>query len=276
MDSDRKSAVSSFYGGRKSSFNPLNNNVPSQSPADPDAASSFFNPGRASRASLDPLNGQQPHSAGYNSLSFLHTGREEPLRGGRDEEEHDGAWDVFADFNNTGPRYSAALGQHDERQVVLYAHLFLEVVTIALCSYQQFPQPMLKPEEDTESNTGPVEMVTVPGMGPEWQRSELRDMTKAGKREKKVESRKQKWKQWNRDERGLCGKWFKRKFLVYFLFALCVVCVHHTQSLAITLISPSLFTHMQNRHHYCNYHSTRSDFLTQRATSSLQCHWRVQ
>jgi len=73
-------------------------------------------------------------------------------------------------------------------------------------------------------------------MGPEWQRSQLRDMTKAGKREKKVESRKQKRKQWNRDERGLCGDWFKRKFLVYFLFALCVVCVHYTQSLAITVL----------------------------------------
>jgi hypothetical protein len=136
-------------------------------------------------------------------MSFLHTGREEPLRGGRDEEEQDGAWDVFADFNNAGPRYSSAF-QHDE-------------------NYQNFPKPILKPEEDAETVPGPVEMVTVPGMGPEWQRSELRDMTKAGKREKKTESRRQKWKQWIRDERGLCGSWFKRKVLVYFLFALCVV-----------------------------------------------------
>jgi hypothetical protein len=117
MESDRKSAVSSFFGGRKTSIDPLNSNIPPRSPPhfarehDPDTASSFFNP---ERASVDPLSNRQPPSAGYNSLSFLHTGREEPLRAGKDEEEQEGAWDVFADFNNTGPRYSAAFGQRDE------------------------------------------------------------------------------------------------------------------------------------------------------------------
>jgi hypothetical protein len=118
MDSDRKSAVSSFYGGRKSSIDALNVNP--NSPSTPqfgptgDGASSFFNPDRGSRGSVDLLNSGQPNSAGYNSLSFLHAGREEPLRGGRDEEEAaDGAWDVFADFNNAGPRYSEAFGQFD-------------------------------------------------------------------------------------------------------------------------------------------------------------------
>jgi len=81
---------------------------------------------------------------------------------------------------------------------------------------------MLK-AEDTEDSIGPVELVTVPGLGPEWQRDEMRDMTKAGRREKKSEARKQKWTQWNRDQRGLCGTWFTRRFLVYFVFALCVV-----------------------------------------------------
>ena len=118
MDADRKSTVSSFYGGRKNSFDALNG-VDPQSPStpfagrDPDGASSFYNPDRASRASADLLNSGQPNSAGYNSLSFLHTGREEPLRGGRDEEEPGEAWNVFADFNNTGPRYSEAIGQKD-------------------------------------------------------------------------------------------------------------------------------------------------------------------
>jgi hypothetical protein len=115
MDADRKSTVSSFYGGRKTSFGASQAIAPQSppTPGDHDAASSFFNPDRGSRASADMLGGGQPNSAGYNSLSFMHTGREEPLRGGRDEEEPAGAWDVFADFNNAGPRYSEAFGQND-------------------------------------------------------------------------------------------------------------------------------------------------------------------
>lgn len=90
-------------------------------------------------------------------------------------------------------------------------------------SYKQIEHRTLI--EDAASSVGPVELVTVPALGPEWKRSEMRDMTKAGKREKKVESRAQKWKEWNRGERGLCGRWFTRKVLVFFLFGLAVVCV---------------------------------------------------
>lgn len=91
MNPDRKSAVSSFYGD-KSSFDALNND---------------FEPGHHARP-----------SAGYNQGSFLAAGRQEPLRGGRDEEAdlgspHDQGWDVYADFNNAGPKYSTAFGQND-------------------------------------------------------------------------------------------------------------------------------------------------------------------
>jgi hypothetical protein len=69
-------------------------------------------------------------------------------------------------------------------------------------------------------------MVTVPAFGPEWKKSELRDMTKAGKREKKSEGRSQKWKAWMRDQRGLYDKkWLTRRVLVFFLFGLCVMYV---------------------------------------------------
>jgi len=199
MDSDRKSTVSSFYGGRKSSLDALNADFPS--PAErtrKDSSSSFFNPDRASRAGVDLVNS---NSAGYNRNSFFHTGREEPLKGGRDEEQAEESWDVYADFNNTGPRYSTAFTQGDK-------------------GYQQIDRPR---GEETESTVGPVELVTVPAMGAEWGRSEMRDMTKAGKREKKIESRTRKWKEWNRGERGLCGRWFTRRFLVFFLFGCAVV-----------------------------------------------------
>jgi len=130
MDYDRKSNVSSFYGGRKS-LDVLNTDFPSpthhpshsQSQAIRDDASSFFNPA-SRRGSTDLLTGggRLNHgSAGYNRNSFIHAGREEPLKGGRDEEEAaaervgEGIWDVFADFNNTGPKYSAAFGQGAEK-----------------------------------------------------------------------------------------------------------------------------------------------------------------
>jgi hypothetical protein len=109
MDSDRKSTVSSFYGARKTEA--LHQDYPPQptSGRGRDDASSFFQP---DRSSMDHLNARS--SAGYNRGSFFHAGREEPLKGGIDEEADLGnqpdAWDVYADFNNAGPRYSTAFG----------------------------------------------------------------------------------------------------------------------------------------------------------------------
>ncbi|PSS34087.1 hypothetical protein PHLCEN_2v1881 [Hermanssonia centrifuga] len=48
-------------------------------------------------------------------------------------------------------------------------------------------------------------MITVPALGPEWKASELRDMTKRGRREDAADRRAQKWKEWRRGERGLVG-----------------------------------------------------------------------
>lgn len=68
-------------------------------------------------------------------------------------------------------------------------------------------------------------MVTVPAMGAEWSKDELKNMTKRGRKEKKAEKRKQFWTEWRRDQRGLCGKYFTRRTLVFFLFALCAAYV---------------------------------------------------
>lgn len=86
-------------------------------------------------------------------------------------------------------------------------------------------EPTTPSKELDSANTAPVEMVTVPALGPEWGKSELRDMTKAGRREKKKESRKEKWKQWNRGETGMCGSYCTRKVFVWFMFGLVVVYV---------------------------------------------------
>ena len=126
MEYDRKSAVSSFYGGRRSSVDALNRDYTAPAPTSDhrsrrDSASSFFNPAATAnlpRGAAEPVHVQ---SAGYNRMSFFDAGREEPVKGGHDEYEqpNEGGWDVYADFNNEGPRYSHAfgLGQNDTRCV---------------------------------------------------------------------------------------------------------------------------------------------------------------
>lgn len=108
MDADRKSGVSSFYGARPGHGD--------DSPREQyDSGSSYYNPEQTSRQSTELLNGKK--SAGYNRKSFFDAGRVEPLKGGYDDEEMQGKgenqWDVFADFNNAGPRYSTAFGQNE-------------------------------------------------------------------------------------------------------------------------------------------------------------------
>lgn len=86
---------------------------------------------------------------------------------------------------------------------------------------------------DNDSTLAQVELVTVPALGPEWDRSEMKQMTKSGRRETKNDERRAKWKAWNRGEIGLCGtKWFTKKFLVFFIFTWCAM------SVSIYLFSP--------------------------------------
>lgn len=85
---------------------------------------------------------------------------------------------------------------------------------------------------DSDSALAPVELVTVPALGPEWDRTEMKKMTKSGRREYKNDERRAKWRAWNRGEIGLCGtKWFTRRFLVFSIFALCAMSVSPVLSL---------------------------------------------
>lgn len=224
MDYDRKSTVSSFYGGRKGSLDALNSDFPTAPPGGRarDDASSFFNPEHGGRGSVDLLSAGHG-SAGYNRGSFFYAGREEPLKGGRDEEEPDAVgnqiWDIYSDFNNAGPRYSASLS--DNKGYVLHVVSFSVRYGQSVCRYQQLPPSI--PVAKSESTVGPVELVTVPALGAEWQKSEMRAMTKAGRREEKADSRHERWTAWKRGERGMCGKYFTRKVFVFTLFGVCVV-----------------------------------------------------
>ncbi|KDQ62097.1 hypothetical protein JAAARDRAFT_30001 [Jaapia argillacea MUCL 33604] len=224
MDFDRKSAVSSFYGGRRSSFDALNSELPAPSShatpshrARVDSSSSFFNPDAvgAGPAVLP----QGAGFAGYNRMSYMDPGRVEPVKGGYDEEEAEPSnaggregpgWDIYADFNNAGPRYSTAFRKDTGRSDSSYREIGPSA-------------PRFKDEEPAVGPNGPVEMVTVPTLGPEWKADELYHASKMDRKEEKWQSRKQKWKAWNRNETGLCGSWFTRKFTAWFMFAFLVV-----------------------------------------------------
>ncbi|KAF5362878.1 hypothetical protein D9758_007018 [Tetrapyrgos nigripes] len=247
MDSDRKSTVSSFYG-RKGSMDALNNDFPSPAPnSNPystsnqhqrggvaDDASSFF--GANPNPNARPAGAAA--SAGYNRNSFFFAGREEPLKGGRDEEEDgfrresaygtgaggygagpgepvggggDPGFDIYADFNNAGPKYSSAYTSSNGYQAL---------------NGPSSPTPntaSLSKTDLSNPSTPGTELVTVPALGPEWRKDEMRDMTKTAKRARRYESRREAWKAWNRGERGICGRWFTKKMLVIVVFVVCVI-----------------------------------------------------
>ncbi|RPD56622.1 hypothetical protein L226DRAFT_615419 [Lentinus tigrinus ALCF2SS1-7] len=211
MDYDRKSTVSSFYGGRRSgdALNTDFNLPPGAARPRVDSTSSFYGAAgagnRYSRA--DAFDTQ---TAGYNQGSYFDAGRTEPVKGGDEE----APWDVYADFNNAGPRYSTAFGMGDS-------------------GYRQVPSPTPYTPGTTglardsasvagdQPAGGNVEMVTVPALGPEWKAEELRGMSKKAHRQEKMEDMATKWKMWRRGETGLCGKYFTRRFTAWFVFALC-------------------------------------------------------
>ncbi|KZT64180.1 hypothetical protein DAEQUDRAFT_679074 [Daedalea quercina L-15889] len=219
MDYDRRSAVSSFYGARKStdaldaSTSSPSLDPPRRPRVDSTAASSFYNPNRASRAGTDYIGGTP--NAGYNRSSYFYAGRTEPVKGGMDEHQsilpkQDDAFDIYADFNNAGPRYSAAFGTQD---------------TGLRGSYRQVPSPVPHSSlrEDEPFTPKDVELVTVPALGPEWKKSELRGMSSSAKRADKMESFRECFSAWNRNERGCCGPYVTRRTTSYIVFALAVI-----------------------------------------------------
>lgn len=92
-------------------------------------------------------------------------------------------------------------------------------------SYQQISSPHpTRVEED--STKGRVELVTVPALGAEWGKNELKAMTKKGRKEQKSEGFGRKWRAFNRGQYGLFGsKWLTRRTVVFIIFAVCAMYV---------------------------------------------------
>ncbi|CAE7233934.1 unnamed protein product [Rhizoctonia solani] len=194
-DFDTRSQVSSFYGRPSSQMNMDSVRRPQDAALNRrDSNSSFFRPDEHGPGDYDSTNRR---GGGYDRSSYI--GLDNP-RGdigaaGKDEE-----WDVYADFNNAGPRYNSTPFQPDTGY-----------------------RPIRENAGGSEASAAnQVELVTVPALGAEWKASELHDMTKSGRRELRAEERRKKWREFNRDQRGLCGiTWAKRTTLVWAVFLLC-------------------------------------------------------
>ncbi|KAF8713296.1 hypothetical protein RHS03_00974, partial [Rhizoctonia solani] len=201
-DFDSRSQVSSFYGRPSSQINmdsmPRQRQQPDTLGTNRrDSTSSFFRPDEYGASGLD-YDSTNRRGGGYDRASYI--GLDNP-RGdigtaGKDEE-----WDVFADFNNQGPRYATPFQQDS--------------------GYR----PIRETAGGSQASAAnQVELVTVPALGAEWKASELHDMTKAGRAEARAEERRRKWREFNRDQRGLCGiSWAKRTTLVWVIFIVCAV-----------------------------------------------------
>ncbi|EIN12431.1 hypothetical protein PUNSTDRAFT_81659 [Punctularia strigosozonata HHB-11173 SS5] len=223
MEPDRRSAVSSFYNRPRTSGDALNVEYPASYPqpdrARRDSSSTFFGTGNVAAP---------PAGAGYANrpASYFDQGpRTQPVKGLQEEDDlgADQGWDVYADFNNAGPRYSQAFGQTTAAGYHPIPTPSPATPTLADTKYEGDYAHPAQLEGGINTGDGNVELVTVPGLGPEWSKRELQEMTKKGKKKERKESALQKWREWNRDQRGCCGMQFMtRRTLVFVMFGVCV------------------------------------------------------
>ncbi|KAG8684902.1 hypothetical protein FRC08_013424 [Ceratobasidium sp. 394] len=120
-DPDTRSQVSSFYGRPSSVANvdslsrqPQQTNTPGATrDTRRDSTSSFFRPEEYGVQGLEYGTANR-RGGGYDRTSYF--GLDGPkgdvgTQGGKDEENAE--WDVYADFNNAGPRYATPFVQDD-------------------------------------------------------------------------------------------------------------------------------------------------------------------
>ncbi|KAL7414432.1 hypothetical protein BDY24DRAFT_385184 [Mrakia frigida] len=180
------------------------------------------------------------------------TREEEEEEDGYGQEEDEGrgdGWDVYADFNNTGPRYSTAPltsgissssiappsrgggGPNNDRSSKSYR---------PISTYGE-GQPIVPSGPNYSSSAKSIqggsvyggkamsaaqletsELVTVPVLGADWKRSELHSLSKQGKKEAQQEKRDRMWKRFKRDEDRQCWGASLRQLLVWGTFGLCI------------------------------------------------------
>ncbi|WRT68339.1 uncharacterized protein IL334_005315 [Kwoniella shivajii] len=134
-------------------------------------------------------------------------------------EELDEPFDVRADFDGVGPKYSERYGKK-EGSVRSGGALGMGMMDDA--SYRPVSTHVAPSgySDINKSVASREEMISVPMLGPEWQKSELHELSRRGQAELKGEQRTKAWREWTRDQRGICGvRWLTRKVLVFIVFA---------------------------------------------------------
>ncbi|WVN90224.1 uncharacterized protein L203_105460 [Cryptococcus depauperatus CBS 7841] len=140
-------------------------------------------------------------------------------------EERDEPFDVRADFDVKGPRWSEmnGLGSLDSPAIQGNDRTRGSVVGMAeRASYRPVEQhvpPLNHTYSQDKASASREELVSVPVLGPEWRKVELHDLSRRGQSEIKDHKRKRAWRAWTRDQRGLFGtKWLTRRVFIFFVF----------------------------------------------------------
>ncbi|CAO1631329.1 unnamed protein product [Parajaminaea phylloscopi] len=76
-------------------------------------------------------------------------------------------------------------------------------------------------DPDGKNDTG-IELVTVPALGQEFSKEEMRDMSRRQKRKNKTSRRKRTASRWGKGEHKICG-WLSPRLAVFFGFIFCVL-----------------------------------------------------
>ncbi|WWD18980.1 hypothetical protein CI109_103437 [Kwoniella shandongensis] len=184
-----------------------------------------------SRLSTDFPHTQPPRQSGYgNPFGYADHQPHNSLYYEQGEEE-DEPFDVRADFDGTGPRWSDRYGQGQgigqdvgKGEGSLRSGLGGGMVGDDR-SYRPVDDHVAPTGHtaNTKSATSREELVSVPVLGAEWQKSELHELSRRGQSELRGEKRTRAWREWTRDQRGLCGsRWFTRRILVGAIFAFVV------------------------------------------------------
>lgn len=189
-------------------------------------------------------------AAAMGSYGSHQTGQyqDDPFHNERADEEDAEEFDVAADFNNEGPRYSMKYGggpaiggvrphsgrglaqlteenrAHSIHDPSYYSDLApLRPSGSRSNSGGQTPRGGPKSKSMLNADPMAVELITVPALGAEWGADEVHALSKRGKKAVKSEKRSRKWIEFKRDQRGLCGiRWLTARVLVFFIFFLII------------------------------------------------------
>ncbi|WVQ99938.1 hypothetical protein IAU59_007081 [Kwoniella sp. CBS 9459] len=136
-------------------------------------------------------------------------------------EDYDEPFDVRADFDGDGPKWSERGSLKGEGSIRSGGAMGMGLASDDR-SYRPVedhvaPSAYTDPSKSMHSRE---ELISVPVLGPEWKKTELHELSRRGQSELQGDKRTRAWREWTRDQRGLFGvKWLTRRVFVFAMFA---------------------------------------------------------